>query len=109
MILAYPSMPEAYWKESHIATLIERFPEGQVVLKINGQLAGCALSIRVMETTANKPHTYEEITGDTPFPPTKATATCSMALTYSSNLNFGVSDSGGASTIIAKNCAKNSI
>ena len=57
MILAYPSMPEAYWKESHIATLIERFPEGQVVLKINGQLAGCALSIRVMETTANKPHT----------------------------------------------------
>ncbi len=67
MILAYPSMPEAYWKESHIATLIERFPEGQVVLKINGQLAGCALSIRVMETTANKPHTYEEITGGYTF------------------------------------------
>ena len=67
MILAYPSMPEAYWKESHIATLIERFPEGQVVLKINGQLAGCALSIRVMEATANKPHTYEEITGGYTF------------------------------------------
>jgi hypothetical protein len=36
MISAYPSMPDAYWKEAHIAALIQRFPEGQVVLKING-------------------------------------------------------------------------
>ena len=67
MIAAYPSMPDAYWKESHIATLLERFPEGQVALKINGQLAGCALSIRVQESQANKPHSYEEITGNYTF------------------------------------------
>jgi predicted amidohydrolase/GNAT superfamily N-acetyltransferase len=67
MIAAYPSMPDAYWKESHIATLLERFPEGQVALKINGQLAGCALSIRVPEAQATKPHSYEEITGNYTF------------------------------------------
>lgn len=67
MISAYPSMPDAYWKEAHIAALIQRFPEGQVVLKINGALAGCALSIRVNESVANKPHSYEDITGQYTF------------------------------------------
>ena len=40
MISAYTNMPGAYWKEEHIASLIEKFPDGQVVIKINGQLAG---------------------------------------------------------------------
>jgi len=35
MIEAYPTMPDAYWKESHIKSLIDKFPEGQVVIKIN--------------------------------------------------------------------------
>ena len=47
MIEAYASMPNAYWKEHHIKSLLHRFPEGQVVMKINGQIAGCALSIIV--------------------------------------------------------------
>lgn len=45
MIDAYTSMPNSYWKEEHIAELIKRFPKGQVVMKINNQIAGCALSI----------------------------------------------------------------
>ena len=47
MIEVYTSMPDAYWKEHHIKSLIDRFPEGQVVLKVNGQIAGCALAIVV--------------------------------------------------------------
>ena len=32
---AYSSMPNAYWKEDHIRTLLTKFPEGQVVIKVH--------------------------------------------------------------------------
>ena len=64
MIEAYPNMPEAYWKEHHIKTLIEKFPEGQVGIKIDNELAGCALSIIVDYSKFDERHTYNEITGD---------------------------------------------
>ena len=64
MIIAYSSMPDAYWKESHIKKLINKFPEGQVVIKVNGQLAGCALSIIVDYDSFDVHHTDKEITGN---------------------------------------------
>jgi len=67
MILAYQSMPDAYWREHQISTLIEKFPEGQVVIKINGQLAGCALSIIVDYNEFDQHHTYREITHNYTF------------------------------------------
>jgi len=67
MIVSYPSMPEYTWNEKHILALISKFPEGQVVLKVNGQLAGCALSIRVDSEVTQKNHTYREITGNYSF------------------------------------------
>ena len=67
MIKAYDSMPEAYWKEHHIRTLIEKFPEGQVVVKVNQQFAGCALSIIVDYEKMSGQHTYREITGNYTF------------------------------------------
>lgn len=67
MIDAYSSMPDSYWKERHINSLIEKFPEGQVVLKINGELAGCALAIVVNYDEFDEHHTYKEITGDYTF------------------------------------------
>lgn len=67
MIEAYPTMPDAYWKESHIQSLIDKFPEGQVVIKVNNQLAGCALSILVDYNKFDGPHTYKEITGNYTF------------------------------------------
>jgi predicted amidohydrolase len=63
MIEAYASMPNSYWKEAQIKTLIEKFPEGQVVIKINGELAGCALSIIIDYNSFDDEHTYKEITG----------------------------------------------
>lgn len=67
MIDSYRSMPDAYWKESHIETLIKKFPEGQIALKVNDQLAGCALSIIVHEELLEGEHTYKDITENFTF------------------------------------------
>lgn len=67
MIDAYSTMPDSYWKEAHIKSLIDKFPEGQVVLKVNNQLAGCALSIQLENSAYADHHTYKEITGDYTF------------------------------------------
>ncbi len=40
MVQACPTMPDPYWEEPHIKSLINKFPEGQVVIKINNELAG---------------------------------------------------------------------
>ena len=67
MIEAYASMSNAYWKELQIKTLIDKFPEGQVVIKVNNQLAGCALSIIVDYKKYEDFHTYKQITGNYTF------------------------------------------
>ncbi len=67
MIESYPGMPNAYWKEQHIKALLEKFPDGQVVIKVNDQLAGCALAIIVDYQKFEEHHTYKEITGDYTF------------------------------------------
>ena len=67
MIEAYSSMPDAYWKEKHIQSLIDKFPKGQVVIKVNGELAGCALSIIVDYVKFDEHHTYKDITGNYTF------------------------------------------
>lgn len=67
MIDAYTSMPDSYWREKQIKLLISKFPEGQVVVKINDQIAGCALSIIVDYSKFDSYHTYKDITGDYSF------------------------------------------
>lgn len=64
---AYSSMPDLFWRENQIKTLIDKFPEGQVVIKINNQIAGCALSIIVDYDSIDDIHTYEDITGNYTF------------------------------------------
>lgn len=67
MQLAYTSMPEAYWREEHIKSLLDKFPEGQVVVTVNGEIAGSALSIIVDYDKFDTNHTYREITKDYTF------------------------------------------
>jgi len=67
MIEAYSNMPNSYWKEEHINTLIQKFPEGQAVIKVNDQIAGCALSIIVDYDAFRQHHTYRELTGNYSF------------------------------------------
>ena len=67
MLLSYETMPDAYWKTSQIKTLIDKFPDGQVVIKIDGEIAACAFSIIVKYDEFANHHTYKEITGDYTF------------------------------------------
>jgi predicted amidohydrolase len=67
MIESYASMPNSYWKETQIKNLIDIFPDGQVVIKVNNQIAGCALSIIVDYDKFDNQHTYKEITGNFTF------------------------------------------
>ncbi len=67
MIASYTSMPNSIWKEKQIATLIKKFPQGQVIIKVNDQLAGCALSIIVDYDQFDEHHNYKEITSNYTF------------------------------------------
>jgi predicted amidohydrolase/ribosomal protein S18 acetylase RimI-like enzyme len=67
MIESYPSMPNSYWEKDQIKTLISRFPEGQVVIKVNNQIAGCALSIIVDYNKFGDDHSYDQIIGNNTF------------------------------------------
>ena len=67
MLESYSNMQESYWKEHHIINLIEKFPEGQVGIKLNNELAACALSIIIDSDKFDEKHTYKEITGNYTF------------------------------------------
>jgi predicted amidohydrolase len=67
MIGAYQSMPNSYWKESHIRSLIQKFPEGQIVVRVNGKIGACALALIVKGEDFDDHHTYREITGNYTF------------------------------------------
>jgi predicted amidohydrolase len=67
MISSYQTMPDAFWREQQIRTLINIFPEGQVALKVDGKIAGCAFSIIVDYNKFDDRHTYREITGGFTF------------------------------------------
>lgn len=67
MLLSYETMQDAYWKENQLKTLIEKFQEGQIVIKIDGELAACAFSIIVNYDEFSNHHTYKEITGNYTF------------------------------------------
>ncbi|HZH69648.1 MAG TPA: bifunctional GNAT family N-acetyltransferase/carbon-nitrogen hydrolase family protein, partial [Flavobacteriaceae bacterium] len=67
MVNAYSTMPDAYWQEKHIKKLIQKFPEGQIVIKINGHIAGCALSIIVKYSKLTDNHTYKDVTKNETF------------------------------------------
>jgi len=64
---AYSNMPETFWEKHQIKTLINKFPEGQVGIKVDNELAGCALTIIVDYSKFEDRHTYSEITGNYTF------------------------------------------
>lgn len=67
MINSYHTMPESYWEKSEIRNLLKAFPEGQVIITVNGQIAGCALSIIVDQKKFEGRHTYKQVTGNYTF------------------------------------------
>ncbi|MDR6300541.1 carbon-nitrogen hydrolase family protein [Mesonia maritima] len=66
-VSAYGGFPNSYWKLDEIGKLIALFPEGQIVIKVNGDIAGCALSMIVNFDEIDDNHTYQDIVGDDNF------------------------------------------
>lgn len=56
-----------YWKEERIQKLLDIFPEGQIVVKVNGKVVGCALSIIVDYERFGDQHNYAQVTGNYTF------------------------------------------
>lgn len=67
MMAAYSSIEDSYWTKDQIKCLISKFKEGQVVIKVNGHLAGFALSIVVDYDKYSNNHTYRQITDNYTF------------------------------------------
>ncbi len=63
----YRHLDESSWSKEEFEALIEKFPNGQVAIKIDGEFAGFALSIIVDYTKFDDTHSYKEITGNYTF------------------------------------------
>ncbi len=58
---SYGGIMNSFWTKQHIERLTTIFPEGQVVIKIDGNIAGCALSLIVDYKKIDDNHTYADI------------------------------------------------
>lgn len=67
MKAAYPHWQGSYWSSDSIKKLIQKFPEGQLVVKVDGVVVGCALSIIIDYDKFGDKHTYKAITGNYTF------------------------------------------
>lgn len=67
MLASYQGIEDPYWDKNEIKKLLKVFPEGQLVILVDGVVVGSALSLIVKEEQAMSIHTYEEITGYSSF------------------------------------------
>lgn len=67
MKASYPGWMGNLWSITTISNLIQRFPAGQIVIKADGVVIGCALSIIVDYEKFDDEHTYKQITGNYTF------------------------------------------
>jgi GNAT superfamily N-acetyltransferase len=67
MKAAYSNWQGSYWTIETINKLINKFPQGQIVIKVDGVVVGCALSLIVDYDKYGDSHTYKQITGNYTF------------------------------------------
>ena len=104
----YADGSDVFWTPKQIDKLIRIFPEGQIVVVVDGKIVGCALSIIVNYDDVKNDHTYAQVTGNETFDTTPARVTSSTASRSSSIPTTGDCVWRGACTNTARNCAKNS-
>ncbi|XPV68394.1 MAG: carbon-nitrogen hydrolase family protein [Halarcobacter sp.] len=63
----YRHLDDSSWSKEEYEALIDKFPNGQVAIKIDGEFAGFALCIIVDYTKFDDSHTYKQITGNYTF------------------------------------------
>ncbi len=104
MLLSYENMDDDPWARRQVATLLRKFPDGQMAVEVNGKVVGCALSLLVDYSKYGDNHTYSEITATRPSPPTIRTGMSSTASTSSCIRNTAVCAWPGVFTMYARNC-----
>lgn len=67
MKASYTNWQGSYWTIETISKLINKFPEGQIVIKADDVVVGCALSLIVDYDKYGDNHTYRQITGNYTF------------------------------------------
>lgn len=67
MLRCYPDMIDAAWERKHVEKLTTTFPEGQAVIKVDGEIVACAMSIIIDYKKFEDTHTYIDITGNDTF------------------------------------------
>jgi len=67
MLASYGGLKDPYWDKEEIEKLLRIFPEGQLVILVDGVVVGSALSLIVDEKLAKATHTYNQITGKESF------------------------------------------
>ena len=66
MLQAYPRLA-TYWRREQLARLISLFPEGQLVLTVNGELVAAALALIIDHSKLDDEHTFAQVTGNYSF------------------------------------------
>ncbi|NBC26629.1 MAG: GNAT family N-acetyltransferase [Bacteroidetes bacterium] len=67
MLTCYPNVENPAWEQTHVHTLINRFPGGQVVVMVDGVMAAASLSILIKYDRFDEKHTYLEMTANDTF------------------------------------------
>jgi predicted amidohydrolase/ribosomal protein S18 acetylase RimI-like enzyme len=67
MLAAYLDIDDDPWARRHVVTLLEKFPEGQIAIEVNGTVVGCALSLIVDYSRFGDSHNYSTITDNDTF------------------------------------------
>ena len=67
MAMSYKDIDDDPWARRHVATLLDKFPEGQIAVEVNGKVVGCALSLIVDYSRFGDSHVYSTITDNDTF------------------------------------------
>lgn len=63
----YPKIQDPTWSKKELRKLTKIFPDGQVVIKVDGKIVACALSIIIHYKLFDDKHKYLDITGNDTF------------------------------------------
>lgn len=64
---AYSQIGGTYWQADSIESLLNLFPEGQLCVLVNNEVAASALSIIIDSEQLDEEHTYKQVTGNYSF------------------------------------------
>jgi len=67
MHACYPEIENPTWAKDQINKLTTLFPDGQIVIKVDGKIVACALSIIIDYKLFENKHNYLDITGNDTF------------------------------------------